>query len=139
MGKSQPSSKSKPDHRRDRVQRVNSKRAAAEPADDLGAKAARWKAAHIAEARAKTENAKARGEVKDALIASGVQHAVTPVGTIALQERAGSTSIDWEALARAHVTPEVIEQVLPQFTTVGDPSVVLAAPKEWGVEAKAAA
>lgn len=108
----------------------------ADPLAGINGKVRRWKDAHIAEVRAKAENETARKAVKDALVGAGVEHANTPSGPVALTHRSGSTSIDWEGLARKHVAAETIAAELPAFTSVGAPSVVLAAPQAWGVEAK---
>lgn len=97
-----------------------------------------WKDAHIAEVRAKLDNKAAREGVKDALTRAGVMHVITPTGVVAMHERSGATKVDWEGLARKHVTADVIERELPAYTSTGEPAVELAAPKEWGVEAKAA-
>lgn len=110
-----------------------------DPLAGINGKVAAWKEAHVTETRAKAELEHARGEVKDALTKAGVMHVVTPTGTIAMQERSGSTKVDWEGIARKLVEPEALEAAIPAFTTVGEPSVVLAAPKEWTVEAKASA
>jgi hypothetical protein len=124
-----------------RVTRVNRKRSDVTPPAPAGPPsiaelASTWKATHIAEVRAKAANERAREAVKARLGEMPEHLAVTGVGTIALTPRAGSTSIDWEAIARAHVDPATLERVLPEHTTMGSPSLVLAAPKEWGLEAK---
>lgn len=107
-----------------------------DPLAGINRKVAHWKEMHVLEVQAKLNNEDARDDVKNALIAAGEKHVITPTGTIALVDRAGSRKIDWESLARKYVPPDTLETVLPAFTTIGEPSVVLAAPKEWGIEAK---
>lgn len=123
------------------------KQAAPEPLAGINKKVATWKEAHIAQVRAEIDNETARGAVKSALVAAGVKHVTTPTGTIALQDRSGSTTTDWEgiakaweALARKHIDEKVIEDEEPfvgAYVRIGAPSVVLSAPLAWGVEAKA--
>jgi hypothetical protein len=147
MGKPQPqpSSKSKTDHRRERVQRTTAKRTTASaPTDAPGAPSVdelvvTWKDAHITEAKAKVANKAARDAVSAVLREAPNHLAVTSVGTVAMSMRAGAKTTNWEALARAYVADEEIERVLPEYTTTGEGGLVLAAPKEWGVEAKSAA
>lgn len=108
-----------------------------DPLAGINRKVARWKETHVAQVQAELDNDEARADVKESLTKAGVEHVITPTGTIALQNRAGATKVDWESLARKYVPPDTLETVLPAFTTVGAPAVVLAAPKEWSIEAKA--
>lgn len=119
--------------RRARIGRIAAKTRTPTIEDLVG----RWKMLHLESVRLEARLVSARGDVKQALVTAGVEHAVTPYGTIALQHRAGSVKTDWEALARSLLTPELINEHLPAYTTQGEPAVVLAAPREWTVEAKA--
>ncbi len=141
MGKTAPTSKPISD-RHARAARAATKQdaaAAAKPLDGINDNVRRWKAAHIAETRAKIDNKRARDTVKDAMVAAGVDHVVTPYGTIPLQQRDGSTHVDWESLCRAQISPAVIAAELPKYVTKDAPSVVLSAPTGWSTEAKSAA
>lgn len=125
----------KPDHRRERVTRAVAKK----NAEDLNAKATRMKAAYIAKTKADIEEKAARADLKDALVSSGANVADSIVGPLALQHTAGARSIDWEALARAHVPSAKVEEVLPSYTSIGAGSTKLILPTAaWAVEAKSA-
>jgi hypothetical protein len=117
--------------------------AAAPPAGNPGmvadretdAQIAAWKAAHIAKSKAEQVLELARGVVKAAFDRHAVRFIASSSGTVALQPRAGATKVDWESLARALVPAARLERELPKFTTTGSATNVLAAPREWGVEA----
>lgn len=175
MGKP-AATKKKPttDHRRDRTKRAAAKGRGANarapdsaPIDTIDAKAIRWKASYIEQEVAKIETEAARLEVKDAILATGERFAVTSLGTIVVQARAGQRNTDWEGLARKALaidweglarkllagdvieanlaeftqteTPKAIATLLPSFTSVSAGGDVLSALPGWGAEAKAVA
>jgi hypothetical protein len=102
---------------------------------DADAKIAAWKAAHIASVVAKHDVEAARARVREVFDANGVRFIESSSGTVALQPRAGATKVDWESLARALVPANKLAKELPKHTTTGAATNVLAAPREWGVEA----
>ena len=103
---------------------------------DTDARIATWKAAHIAQLEAKSAVDAARARVREVFDARGVRFIQSSNGTVALQPRAGATKIDWEGIARALVPAKKLAAELPKYTTVGQHTNVLAAPREWGVEAE---
>lgn len=66
------------------------------------------------------------------LVAAGVDSYVSKkFGKVSLQRR---TSVNWERLARDLLLPNVIEGVLPKYTSVSEPFT--RAPSAWSGEAK---
>jgi hypothetical protein len=74
----------------------------------------------------------ARKKVVALLVAAGVENIATKHGTLSLQRK---STTDWQALARAVIKPELLDEYVKQFTTTSDPFV--RAPASWSGEAKA--
>lgn len=135
MGKKAPAAKPAT-ARHERAARAANRDRNVKPANLLESNIARWKDLHIVQTRAEIAIEVVKGEVKTAMVELGVDHISTPFGTPSLQQKAGRTDIDWEALARANVDQDVIERELPRYTKVGAPSVALLADRAWTLEAK---
>lgn len=97
----------------------------------------RWKRAHIRKTLATLDAEEARDVVFGAVTAYGTAagtELVSSFGTIKLRTR---TYVDWEAMARAMVMPNVIDGLLATYTKTSDPYIQ--APDGWSAEAKAEA
>jgi len=95
---------------------------------------AQWKAFYQDAKIADRNLELARSVVKGAFDEHGVEYFISTLGTIALQTRILKPNTDWEALARAHLAPEVIAKHLDHFTSGGGVQHVLVAPNAWTVE-----
>src|SRR5258708_16026486 len=95
---------------------------------------ASWKKLHNDSKVREPQLELARGAVKSASVAAGGLFITTKLGTISLASRKVT---DWEGLARSLLAGKVIDEHLPKFQKQSEAYV--SAPREWGIEAKAAA
>jgi hypothetical protein len=93
-----------------------------------------WKRIYLIAKKLEPRVETARKTVVQLLVTAGFkvgEHATSKHGTISLQTK---STTNWEGIARAVVAPAFLEQLIPQFTKVGEP--FLRAPQSWAGEAK---